>query len=32
VQDDVEAIFTHRAEVIGPLLAADIAARRAASG
>ena len=30
VESDVEAIFTHRAEVIGPLLAADIAARRAA--
>ncbi len=29
VEDDVAAIFAHRAEVIGPLLAADIAARRA---
>jgi len=27
VQRDVEAIFAHRARVIGPLLAADIAAR-----
>jgi ligand-binding SRPBCC domain-containing protein len=30
VEKDVEGIFAHRAEVIGPLLAADIAARRAA--
>lgn len=31
VRRDVEAIFAHRARVIGPLLAADIAARRAAA-
>ncbi len=30
VQSDVEAIFDHRAEVIAPLLAADIRRRRAA--
>ena len=29
VQRDVEGIFDHRARVIGPLLAADIAERRA---
>ena len=29
VQADVEAIFAHRARAIGPLLGADIAARRA---
>lgn len=29
VRRDVEAIFTHRAQVIAPLLAADIAGRRA---
>lgn len=30
VEGDVESIFAHRAQVIGPLLAADIARRRAA--
>ncbi len=30
VEADVESIFEHRADVIGPLLAADIAARKAA--
>jgi hypothetical protein len=32
VARDVAAIFDHRARVLGPLLAADLAARRAPAG